>query len=97
MLIYLRKAEVSDGRRAQRGERLRAADFSSAKLIKQLGSFVGGHALIMLGYRIFSSKNASNSPMGIRVCSIVSRSRRVTVSFSSSPCSPRVSKSMVTP
>ena len=97
MLIHLREAEISNGLRAQCGECLRAADFSGAKLVKQLGGFGGGHAAIMLGYRIFSSKNASTSLMGIRVCSIVSRSRRVTVFFSSSPLSPRVSKSMVTP
>src|SRR5580658_7309358 len=47
--------------------------------------------------RILDSKNAKSSEIFNRSCFIVSRSRSVTVSLSSSPFSPSVSKSIVTP
>ena len=46
---------------------------------------------------IFASKYAGKSAIFIRSCCMLSRWRRVTVSFNSSPRSPSVSKSIVTP
>ena len=50
----------------------------------------------LTNYRTRSSNHGSNWSMGMRCCSIESRSRTVTVFLSSSPFSPRVSKSTVT-
>ena len=48
-------------------------------------------------YPIFLDRNSSRSLIAMRSCFCESRSRTVTVSRSSGPFSPRVSKSMVTP
>ena len=44
MLIHLREAEIGDWFFAEGSKSLRLADFAGAELLKQLGSFGGGHA-----------------------------------------------------
>src|SRR5947208_3538026 len=53
--------------------------------------------LHLIAQRIFSKSRGNSSLMLMRSCFILSRSRKVTVSFRSGPFSPSVSKSIVTP
>ncbi len=53
--------------------------------------------LLLSHQRTFSNRSGSKASIRTRVCCMLSRSRKVTVSRSSGPFSPRVSKSIVTP